>query len=164
MSVSVSCSLAYVEQGRSTCNASRSLSVEFFALQRAPIGAPDRREVWRSLASSLAKSIENHRDNRSKIDPWRGPGAPKIDPKSVPGPSRDTPWRPRVSRRYLGSASGAPQGVPGAPQERPESHQGHAGTPERAPGSVRQRTKATKIDAKSRPGATNSNFWRAARS
>ena len=34
MCVSVSCSLLYVEQGRSTCNASRFLSVELFASQR----------------------------------------------------------------------------------------------------------------------------------
>ena len=32
MSVSVSCSLAHVEQGRSTCNVSRSLSVVCFAV------------------------------------------------------------------------------------------------------------------------------------
>ena len=54
MSVSVSCSLAYVEQGRSTCNFSRSLSVELFASQRVSVGAPNRRELCHSLASSLA--------------------------------------------------------------------------------------------------------------
>ena len=118
MSVSVSCSLAHVEQGRSTCNVSRSLSVElfcfaacvchvclfrflarsltsskddrpamsiaispssFFASQRVPVTAPDRREFCRSLANSLAKSIKNHGENRSKIDPGRHLGAPKID-------------------------------------------------------------------------------------
>ena len=118
MSVSVSCSLAHVEQGRSTCNVSRSLSVElfcfaacvchvclfrflarsltsskddrpamsiaispssFFASQRVPVTAPDRREFCRSLANSLAKSIKNHRENRLRIDPQRHLGAPKIE-------------------------------------------------------------------------------------
>ena len=102
MSVSVCCSLAHVKQGRSTCNVSRSLSVElfcfaacvchvwlfrflarsltsskdeqpamsiaissssFFASQRVPVTAPDRREFCRSLANSLAKSIENQCEN-----------------------------------------------------------------------------------------------------
>ena len=118
MSVSVSCSLAHVEQGRSTCNVSRSLSVElfcfaacvchvclfrflarsltsskddrpamsiaispssFFAAQRVPITASNRREFCRSLANSLAKSIENHCEIRSRIDPRRYLGAPKIE-------------------------------------------------------------------------------------
>ena len=117
MSISVSRSLAYVEQGRSTCNFSRSLSVELFASQRVSVGAPNCRELCHSLASSLAKSIENHRGNRSKIDPWRCDGAPKIDSKSLPGPSRDTPWRPRASRRRLGCVLGRPRRAPGAPKE-----------------------------------------------
>ena len=118
MCVSVSRSLAYVEQGRSTCNVSRYLSVElfcfaacvcrvclfrflarsltsskddrhamsietsassFFASQCVPVTAPNRREFCRSLANSLARSIENHRENRSKIDPRRHLGAPKIE-------------------------------------------------------------------------------------
>ena len=29
---------------------------------------------------------------RAKIAPGMGPGAPKIDSKSLPGPSRDAPW------------------------------------------------------------------------
>ena len=51
----------------------------FFASQRVPVTAPDRREFCRSLANSLAKSIKNHGENRSKIDPGRHLGAPKID-------------------------------------------------------------------------------------
>ena len=39
MFVLVSLSLTYVGQGRSTCNASRSLSVDLFASQRVPVGA-----------------------------------------------------------------------------------------------------------------------------
>ena len=203
MSVSVSRSLAHVEQGRSTCNVSRSLSVElfcfaacvchvcllrflarsltsnkddrpamsvaispssFFASQRVSVTAPDRRELCRLLANSLAKAIENHRENRSKIDPRRRLGASKIDSKSLPGPSPDTPWRPRASRRRLGSVSGASRSVPGAPRECPEGRQGCPGTPERAPWSAWERAEATKIAAKSRPGAEKSSFLRAARS
>ena len=196
MSVSVSRSLAYVEQGRSTCNVSRSLSVElfcfaacvchvclfrflarsltsskddrpamsvalspssFFASQRVSVSAPNRRESCRLLANSLAKSIEHHRENRPKIDHRRRLGAPKIDSKSLPGPSRDTPWRPRASRRRLGSVSGASRSVPGALRECPEDRQGRPGTPERAPWSAWERAEATKIDAKSRPGTKNSS-------
>ena len=196
MSVSVSRSLAYVEQGRSTCNVSRSLSVElfcfaacvchvclfrflarsltsskddrpamsvalspssFFASQRVSVSAPNRRESCRLLANSLAKSIEHHRENRPKIDHRRRLGAPKIDSKSLPGPSRDTPWRPRASRRRLGSVSGASWSVPGALRECPEGHQERPGTPERAPWSAWERAEATKIDAKSRPGTKNSS-------
>ena len=198
MSVSVSCSLAHVEQGRSTCNVSRSLSVElfclaacvchvsvtvsrllahvaqgrkgdrramsvalslssFFASQRVSVSAPNRRESCRLLANSLAKSIEHHRENRPKIDHRRRLGAPKIDSKSLPGPSRDTPWRPRASRRRLGSVSGASWSVPGALRECPEGHQERPGTPERAPWSAWERAEPTKIDAKSRPGTKNSS-------
>ena len=46
--------------------------------------------------------------NRSKI-------IAKIDRKSIPGPSRDASWRPRASRRGLGSVLGRPRRVPGAP-------------------------------------------------
>ena len=145
MSVSVSRSLAYVEQGRSTCNFNRSRSVELFASQRVSVGAPNRRELCHSLASSLAKSIENHRENRSKIDPGKGLEAPKIEGKSIPGRSRDTPWHPRASRRRLGSVSGASWGIPGAPWERPESPQGalrrQGGRP-RASGSAPRRPKS----------------------
>ena len=118
MSVSVFRSLAYIKQGRSTCNVNRYLSVELFcfaacvchvclfrflarsltsskddrpamsiaisasslfASQRVPVTAPNRREFCRSLANSLAKSIENHRENQSKIDPQRHLGVPKIE-------------------------------------------------------------------------------------
>ena len=57
---------------------------------------------------TLAKSIENHSENRSKIDPQRRLGAPKSESKSLPGPSRETPWRERAPRR--------PPGVPGESQ------------------------------------------------
>ena len=101
---------------------------------------------------------------RAQIGPGRGPGAPKIESKSVPGPSRDAPWRPRASRRHLGSVSGASWGVPGAPREHPGGHQGHPGTPKSAPRSVRERAEATKIDARSRPRAKKLRIFCASRS
>ena len=119
-----------------------------------------RKRCWKRLA----KTIETHRENQSKIEPWRCDGAPEIDAKSLPGPSRDTPWRPRASRRRLGSVSGASWSVPGVPRERPEALQGRPGTPERAPGSARERAEATKIDSKSRPRAKKTSFFRAAHS
>ena len=119
-------------------------------------------ETDHSLASSLAKfvrrstrkSTRNSMQNRSR----ERLGAPKIDSEPVPGASRDAPWQPRASRWRLGSVSGASWGVLGAPWERPETLQGGPGTPERVPGSVRERPEATKIDAKSRPGAEKSIF------
>ena len=159
MSVSVSRSLAHVEQGRSTCNDSHSLPVElfcfaacvchaclfrflahsltsnkddrptmsiaistssFFAWQRVSVTAPNRRELCRSLADSLAKS--NEKSSRKSIGN-QSPETPR-DPqnrlKIVPGPSRDTPWLPRASRRHLGRVSGASRSIPGALRERPE--------------------------------------------
>ena len=108
--------------------------------------------------------LQNHPKIITKIDPRGSPGTPKIDSKSLPGPSRDTPCRPRASRRRLGSVSGASRSVPGTSQERQEGPKGRPGTPERAPGSARERAEATTIDAKSRPGAKKSSFVRAARS
>ena len=105
--------------------------------------------------------LQNECENRAKIGPGRGPGAPKIESKSVPGRSRDAPWRPRASWKHHGSFSGASRDVPGSPRERPGGHQRHPGTPKRAPGSVQERAEATKIDAKSRPGAKKSSFGRA---
>ena len=110
----------------------------FFAAQRVSVSAPNRRELSRLLANSLAKSIKKHSENRPKIDPRRRPGAPKIDSKSLPGSSRETPWRAslRAFRRRLRSVSGASRSVPGALREGPENYQGRAGTPERAPWSA----------------------------
>ena len=126
----------------------------------------DSREVCHSLASSFAKFIRKstRKSSRKSMQnrSWERLGAPKIDSKSVPGASRDVPWRPRASRWRLGSVLGASRGVLGAPRERPETLRGRPGRPERAPGSVRERAEATKIDAKSRPGAKKSSFCRAA--
>ena len=95
---------------------------------------------------TLAKSIENHSENRSKIDPQRRLGAPKSESKSLPGPSRETPWRERASRRRLRSVSGASRSVPGVLREclenlkgRPGTQKGHTG----APGSAPRRSKST---------------------
>ena len=110
---------------------------------------------------TLAKSIENHSENRSKIDPQRRLGAPKSESKSLPGPSRETPWRERASRRRLRSVSGASRSVPGVLRECLESLKGRPGTPERAHWSAWERAEAIKIDAKSRPRAEKSSFLRA---
>ena len=135
-----------------------------FASQRVSVSAPNCRELCRSLANSLAKSIKSHRENQMRIDPRRRLGAPKIDSKSLLGPSRETPWRARASRRRLRSVPGASRSVPGALRECPKGRQGRPGTPEMTPWSARERAEATKIDAKSRPGAEKSSFLRAARS
>ena len=136
----------------------------FFASQRMSVSAPNRRESSRLLANSLEKSIEKHYENRPKIDPRRCPRGPKIDSKSLPGPSRETPWRERASRRRLRSVSGASRSVPGVLRECLESRKGRPGTPERAHWSAWERAEAIKIDAKSRPRAEKSSFLRAARS
>ena len=113
---------------------------------------------------TLAKSIENHSENRSKIDPQRRLGAPKSESKSLPGRSRETPWRERASRRRLRSVSGACRSVPGALRECPESRQGRPRVPEGVPWSAWERAEATKFDAKSRTGAEKWRFLRAAHS
>ena len=51
----------------------------FFASQRVFVTAPNRRELCRSLANSLAKSIGDHSENQSEIHPRRHLGAPKIE-------------------------------------------------------------------------------------
>ena len=163
MSVSVCCSLAHVEQGRSTCNVSRSLSVElfcfaacvchvclfrflarsltsskddrpamsiaispssFFASQRVPVTAPDRREFCRSLANSLAKSIKNHGENRSRETPRGTQNRLKIGPGTLSGHPVASKSVPKASRERLGSvperprrAAGASGGMPRMPRD-----------------------------------------------
>ena len=57
-----------------------ALSVELFCFAACACQCTsNRREFCCSLANSLAKLIENHRENRSKIDPRRHLGAPKIE-------------------------------------------------------------------------------------
>ena len=53
----------------------------------------------------------------------KGSVAPKIEPRSVPGRTREAPWCPRAFRERLGSTLGAPRGAPGVPRERPEGPQ-----------------------------------------
>ena len=141
----------------------QSLSLSSFLLCNVPAsvsGTVERDAVrWPARPQNRSKII-------AKIDRKLVPGsffrgAPKIDPKSILGRSRDASWRPRASRRRLRSVSGASRGVPGAPRECPGGHQGHPGTPKSAPGSVQERAEATKIDAKSGPGAKKSSFGRA---
>ena len=147
MSVSVSRSLAYVEQGRSTCNVSRSLSPSsFFASQRVPVTAPDRREFCRSLANSLAKSIKNHGENRSRETPRGTQNRLKIGPGTLSGHPVASKSVPKASRERLGSVPERPRRAPGVPQ-RP--WRGAKGAPGRqkgrpgAPGSMPRRPKST---------------------
>ena len=128
---------------------------------------------WPACSRQLAREISAKIDAKidTKIDPKSVPGAarscpgaPKIDSKSIPGPSRDGPWCPRAFGKHLGSVLEASRSVPGAPRDRPEGPQRHLGTAKRARGSAREHAEATKIDAKSRPGAQKSSFFCAARS
>ena len=59
--------------------------------------------------------------NRSKTGPGSGPRAPKIDLKSVPGPTRDAQWRSGTSRSRLGASRERPRRAPGAPGESPRT-------------------------------------------
>ena len=86
-----------------------------------------------------AKSIEKHYEDRSKIDPRRRTGAPKIDSKSLPGPSRETPWLARASRGRLRSVSGASRSARRVAKDDPGRQKGYPG----APGSVPRRPKST---------------------
>ena len=57
----------------------------FFASQRVSVTAPNRRELCRSLADSLAKSNKNHRENRSKIISGDISGHPKLNENRFQG-------------------------------------------------------------------------------
>ena len=91
--VSVMCLLRFLARSlTSSKDDRRAMSLcRIFLLRSVSVSAPNRRGSCRLLANSLAKSIENHREYRPKIDPLRRLGAPKIDSKSFPGPSPDTP-------------------------------------------------------------------------
>ena len=103
-----------------------------------------------SRATCSQKSRENQCENPSKIRPRRGSGAPKRDPKSVPGPPRYSPWRPGGSQRRLGSVLGAsrarpgsarqvPKGVPGRRKERPGALRSAPRRPKSTPSRARKR-------------------------
>ena len=150
MSVSVSCSLAYVEQRRSTCNASRSFSVERFASQRVSVGVPNRIASdavrWPARSQNRLKTI-------AKIDSWRGPGRPKSiqnrfqDPLGTP---RGAQERPRgvsgASRERLGSSPACPgsdwrvpKGAPGRQKECPGAPRSAPRRPKSMPSRVSER-------------------------
>ena len=69
----------------------------------------------------LENRHENRHENRSKIGPGSSSGAPKIDLKSVPGPTRDAQWRSGTSRSRLGASRERPRRAPGAPGESPRA-------------------------------------------
>ena len=163
--MSVSRSRARSRRERTVDLQCQSLSLRAFLLRIVCLSV-------RLIVESRAVCWPTRSQNRSKvtakietkINAWRRLGAPKIDSKSLLGPSRETPWRARASRRRLRSVPGASRSVPGALRECPKGRQGRPGTPEITPWSARERAEATKIDAKSRPGAEKSSFLRAAHS
>ena len=171
MSVSVSRSVAYLEQGRSTCSVSRPLSVELLAVRwpaclqnqlkvsarvdpSRPLSSSfllcnarpsvrltmeKRRESCRSLASSLAKAIENLREKSM-------PGEVLGHPKSIQNRSQDP----------LGTHRGVqkrPEGVSGASWER-------LGASPARPGSAQGVLKGAPGRQKGRPGALGSALRR----
>ena len=88
-----------------------------------------------SLGPSESKThLENRYENRSKIGPGSSSGAPKIDLKSVPGPTRDAQWRSGTSRSRLGASRERPRRAPGAPGESPRT----ARDAKRRPGTLRR--------------------------
>ena len=100
-------------------------------------------------------------ESQSRIGPRRGPGAPRIEPKLIPEPSRDGLHLRRASPRRLGIVSRASRGIPGAPRERPEGPQVRPSMPERSPGTTRKRAESTKIHAESHLRIKKSSFFRA---
>ena len=88
--------------------------VERFASQRVSLGPSESK-------TRLENRHENRHENRSKIGPGSSPGAPKIDLKSVPGPTRDAQWRSGTSRSRLGASRERPRRAPGAPGESPRT-------------------------------------------
>ena len=103
MCVSVSRSLAHVEQGRSTCNVSRDLSVEFFCFAACVCHCTEPSRVM-PFAGRLTRKIKR------KI-------IAKIDRKSIPG---DTSGPPKSTQNRSGTLSGhtmASKSVPKASRE-----------------------------------------------
>ena len=84
----------------------------------------------------------------SKSIPGEAPGLPK----SSQNRSRDPLGTPGDTQERSRSVFGASWGVPGVLREHPESLQSGPARPERASGSIRERAKAARINAKSRPG------------
>ena len=88
--------------------------VQLFASQRVSLSPSESK-------TRLENRHENRHENRSKIGPGSSPGAPKIDTKSVPGPTRDAQWRSGTSRSRLGASRERPRRAPGAPGESPRA-------------------------------------------
>ena len=114
------------------------------------------RRAFASQRVSHAKSNENHRENRSKIDLWRGPGAPKIDSNSHPnrssgsrkstprgtkidfGGSKIEPRSPRGGSRSTQERSRAPQERPKSAPRAPKSGPRAPKSPPERPGAVQK--------------------------
>ena len=131
MSVSVSCSLAYVEQGRLTCNVRRYLSVELFCFAACVCHCTEPSRVM-PFAGRLTRKIKR------KI-------IAKIDRKSIPG---DTSGPPKSKKIVSGTLSGHPvasKSVPkasrerlGSVPERPRRAAGASGGTPRVPRDARK--------------------------
>ena len=111
-------------------------------------------------------------ENRRAIAAWRVPGAPKIDPKSIPGPSRATPEHPGTIRSAPDVPHGRPERAPGAPGRPPKSSKvapecqkgrpGASGSAPRRPKStlnrVRKRKSRAFIAQRNREALTERSF------
>ena len=124
MCVSVSCSLAHVEQGRSICNVSRYLSVELFCSAACVCHCTEPSRVM-PFAGRLTRKIK--RKIIAKIDRKSIPGDTSGPPKSIQnrsgtlsGHTMASKSVPKASREGLWRVSGVSRSIPGALQERPE--------------------------------------------
>ena len=127
--------------------------VQLFASQRVSLGPSESK-------TRFENQHKNRHANRSKIDPGSSPGAPKIDLKSVPGPTRDAQWHSGTSQSCLGASRERPRRAPGARGESPKAARD-------AQGDARERSgesRGDQIDAESRPQTKKSSFCRSARS
>ena len=120
---------------------------------------------WASPAFSSNPS-ENRSANEHKNRPWNGSGrlsgAPIIDPKLLENRSLGGPGAPGASLEHREPLGGAPEVAP----KHPGSVSGHSETAPGSqeaclamPGETPRRSKSTKVDAKSPPGAEKSFFF-----
>ena len=99
----------------------------------------------------------------SQIEPAMACRGAQTNPIKADGDSLDGPTAPksasRPSQERLGSVLGRPRNAPAASRGSPRPPQARKG----APGGIRERADATKIEAESHSGGKASNLFRAAR-
>ena len=120
---------------------------------------------WASPAFSSNPS-ENRSANEHKNRPWNGSGrlsgAPIIDPKLLENRSLGGPGAPGASLEHREPLGGAPEVAPKHPGSVPGHSETAPGSQEAClamPGETPRRSKSTKVDAKSPPGAETSSFF-----